>query len=166
MSHPALTYTPSAPTSYPPKMPARPRMGGATGAAPYAAQTSRYRDAELIGATPGQLIVMAYDKLLLTLRRARIACEADQIELRCEQLLKAGEIISELRISLDHAQGGQIAARLDALYGFMLRELLEANRKRDARKIDVVIRISSELHDAFAQIVAAGAGSVPAARSA
>ena len=43
---------------------------------PYAAQAARYRDAELLSATPGQLVVMLYDKMLLTLRRARIACEA------------------------------------------------------------------------------------------
>jgi flagellar protein FliS len=165
MNHaaPAQTY---APTSFARATTGMPPRRTLQGSAPYSAQAARYRDAELVGASAGQLVVMLYDKMLLTLRRARLACEAKQIELRCEQILSAGEMIGELRVSLDHAQGGAIAKQLDALYGFMLRELMEANRKQDARKIDGVIRVASELRDAFAQIVAQGARALPAAKSA
>jgi flagellar protein FliS len=138
-----------------------------TAASPYAAQAARYRDAELASASPGQLVVMLYDKMLLTLRRAKVACEAKRIEERCELLLGATDMITELRISLDHQQGGTISTQLDALYAFMLRELFEANRQQDASKIEVVIRIAGELRDAFSQVVAGGAtGALPAARSA
>ena len=165
MSYPATTYTPSAPSMpFAPKTPvpvqAHVRRPTPVAARPtaYATQAARYRDAELGTATPGQLVVMLYDKMLLTLRRARIAFDAKQIEVRCEQILKAGEMIAELRASLDHQQGGAIAKQLEALYSFMLRELLAANRTQDARKIDGVIRMASELRDAFAQVVAGGAG--------
>jgi flagellar protein FliS len=143
---------------------ASPSRPGAASAGAYGA--SRYRDAELASATPGQLVVMLFDRLLLTLRRARMAADAGKIELRCESLLAAGDMIMQLRLSLDHAQGGAIAASLDQLYGFALRELAEANRLQDASRIDGVLKIAGELRDAFAQVVARGAGGAPQARSA
>jgi flagellar protein FliS len=166
MSHPALAQT-YAPTPFSPSAAALgARRYAQPAASPFASQAARYRDAELQTATPGQLIVMLFDKMLLTLRRARIACEAKQIEVRCEQLVKAGEMITELRISLDHQAGGSISQQLDALYAFMLKELYEANRKQDSAKIDVVITMASELRDAFSQIVTTSGGALPKARTA
>lgn len=160
MSYPAtarpMTATPRA-TAFAP-------AGMAGAASPYAAQAARYRDAELLAASPGQLVVMLYDKLLLTLRRARVACEAGRIEERCEAILKVMDMVTELRVSLDHEQGGAISTQLDALYAFMLRELVDANRTQSAAKLDVVARIAGELRDAFAQVVAGGTSAAPKAR--
>jgi flagellar protein FliS len=155
----SLTAPFAAPALRPAAVPPRAAAGGAYGA-------SRYRDAELASATPGQLVVMLFDKLLLTLRRARLAADARKIELRCESLLSASEMITELRCNLDHAQGGAIAANLDQLYGFMLHELAEANRLQDGARIDVALRIATELRDAFAQVVAGRAAAPVQARSA
>ena len=133
---------------------------------PYATQAARYRDAELASASPGQLVVMLFDKILLTLRRARLAIEGRRIEERVELLLKANEMISELRLSLDFEQGGAIAQNLDALYAFSLRQLFEASRSPDVAKIDGVLRVMSELRDGFATVVAGAAVEPAAARSA
>lgn len=138
-------------------IPARPA------AAAYANQAARYRNAELESASPGQLVVMLFDKILLTLRRARLAVEARNIEERVEQLLKANEMITELRVSLDFEQGGAISQNLDALYAFSLRQLFDASRTGDLAKIDGVVRVMGELRDAFAQVVAGtAAGAAPA----
>jgi flagellar protein FliS len=141
-------------------------MAGGAGASPYASQAARYRDAELASASPGQLVVMLFDKILLTLRRARLAIEARRIEERVELLLKASEMISELRLSLDFEQGGAIAQNLDALYAFSLRQLFEVTRAPDVAKIDAVTRVMSELREGFATVVAGGAAAPTAARSA
>ena len=144
---------------------ARPVAAGAA-AGPYATQAARYRDAELATASPGQLVVMLFDKIILTLRRARLAVEARRIEERVELLLKASEMISELRLSLDFEQGGAIAQNLDALYAFSLRQLFEVTRTPDVAKIDGVLRVMSELREAFATVVAGGTAEPAAARSA
>jgi flagellar protein FliS len=124
---------------------------GAPGApSAYAAQAARYRDAELASATPGQLVVMLFDKMLLTVRRARVAMEAGQIDERTEQILKAHDMLGELRLSLDFEQGGEIARQLDALYAFALRELLDANRLQSTPKLDTVLTIATDLREAFA----------------
>jgi flagellar protein FliS len=109
---------------------------------------------------------MLFDKILLTLRRARLAIEGRRIEERVELLLKANEMISELRLSLDFEQGGAIAQNLDALYAFSLRQLFEATRSPDVAKIDGVLRVMSELRDGFAAVVAGAAAEPAAVRSA
>ena len=161
---PQPTAIPRAIPGNPYGAPARPVAGAA--ASPYATQAARYRDAELATASPGQLVVMLFDKIILTLRRARLAVEARRIEERVELLLKASEMISELRLSLDFEQGGAIAQNLDALYAFSLRQLFEVTRTPDVAKIDAVTRVMSELREAFATVVAGGAAAPVAARSA
>lgn len=159
-------------TGYPSSAPSAPlRSGygagyGAPSASAYASSAARYREAELLSASPGQLVVMLYDKMLLTLRRARAANDARQVAQRVDEICKATDMITELRISLDHEQGGQISAQLDALYAFMLRELLEANRKQDSARIDVVLKIATDLRDGFAQIVAGQAAATASAAAA
>jgi flagellar protein FliS len=140
---------------------------GAYASAPQA-QAARYRDAELMSATPGQLVVKLFDKMVLTLRRARAAMDANAIAERCELVLKASEMITELKVSLDHEQGGDISRNLDALYAFMIGELYAANRHKDGKRIDVVLHMATELRDAFAgaQQQLASAAAPLAARSA
>ncbi len=157
----ALAGRPPAPR---PVAPA-PAAGGAYGAA-----ASRYRDAELSAATPAQLVVMLFDKMLLTLRRARVALEAGEVETRTELLLKASDMLTELRVTLDHEQGGDIARNLDALYGYALQQLFAVNRHREVARLDEVLRIVGELRDGFAgalaQLQGGGASAFPTARSA
>ncbi len=151
------TYSRPAPAVRPSPLPSRTATSHAAtppAGSPYAAPASRYRDAELLAATPGQLVVLLFEKMLLTLRRGRLACEARRIEERCDLLLRAHDMIAELRVSLDHANGGDISPQLDTLYAYMQGELLAANRDQQTARIDVVIRMASELRDAFATVVA------------
>lgn len=166
MSFPATSpYAAAVRSSFatPAGLPARPLAPAGRAPAGYASQAARYRNAELESASPGQLVVMLFDKILLTLRRARLAVEARNIEDRVELLLKANEMITELRVSLDFEQGGAIAQNLEALYAFSLRQLFEASRTGDVAKIDGVVRVMSELRDAFAQIVGGTPAGAPAA---
>ena len=152
MSYPAPAHPFGAAPARRPSFPgasAPVRAAAPPAANPYAAQANRYREAELTSATPGQLVVMLFDKLALTLRRARAAMEQKDIEQRTASICKASDMITELKLSLDHAAGGDIARQLDGLYGFMLRELFEANRRQDVAKLDVVLKMASELREAF-----------------
>ena len=69
-----------------------------------------------------------------------------------ERMRRAEAIIDELRITLDHDKGGEIASNLDALYGFSRSHLIKAWAEQDASKIDEVSRLMGELRDAWAQI--------------
>jgi flagellar secretion chaperone FliS len=147
-----MTYSAMGTQTYAPRTTARPAPAMSTGYANQ--QASRYRDNDLASASPGRLVVMLFDQIILSVRRARMAMDAGQIELRATQIVRASDMIAELRISLDHEQGGAIATNLDALYGYMLGELLDANRRRDPAPLDRVLVMVTELRDAFAQVVA------------
>ena len=54
--------------------------------------------------------------------------------------------------SLDHAQGGALAGRLDALYDYVSRRLLHAQLNNDERAIDEVVDLLTPVRDAWRQI--------------
>jgi flagellar protein FliS len=177
MSHPALAYAPAR--TAPVRPAARPIVGAASygasapGASPYGAVSTRYRDAELMSATPGQLIVMLFDKCLLTVRRAQAAFAGGDVAARVEHVCKAVDMVTELRASLDFEAGGDISRQLDSLYAFVLRELFEANRQKDVARLGPVLNTLGELREAFAgaqaqlaMAAAAPRADAPAVRSA
>jgi flagellar protein FliS len=70
------------------------------------------------------------------------------------RMQRAEAIIAELRGTLNHEKGGEIAGRLEAIYAFCQRHLLEARLKRDAERIEQVMKLLGELRDAWDQIAA------------
>jgi flagellar protein FliS len=77
-----------------------------------------------------------------------------RIEKTGKAILKAQEIITELMVSLDFDQGGEVAKNLFSLYSWFNQELLEANVQQDLRRITIVRNMVHELRGAWAQIAA------------
>jgi flagellar protein FliS len=77
-----------------------------------------------------------------------------KIEKISKATLKTQEIITELMVSLDFEQGGEIARNLFSLYVWFNKELLEANVKQDARRITIIRNMVNELRGAWAEIIA------------
>jgi flagellar protein FliS len=118
----------------------------------YSRQATRYRETEVLTATPGQLVVLLYDHLLLSLRRARVAMEARDADVQAECLDKARNVLTELLVTLDRERGGEVAVNLAALYSFLLGELVQVGIRADVARLDRVSRMIGELRDAFAQV--------------
>ena len=115
-----------------------------------AALRARYMGDTVATASPQQLLVMLYDRLALDLERAETALgSGDRDEARA-QIQHAQEIVFELRSSLkvDVWEGGP---RLDALYGWLITELVQANVKGDLRRVGDCRRIVEPLRDAWRQ---------------
>jgi flagellar protein FliS len=130
----------------------------------YSRQAARYRETEVLTATPGQLVVLLYDHLLLSLRRARAAMDARDIDAQGVSLEKGRDVLTELLVTLDRDRGGEVAANLAALYSFLLGELVQVGIRADGARLDRVTRMIGELRDAFAQ--ASTSAVAAAARSA
>lgn len=110
-------------------------------------------------ATPAELIVLVYDRLIEHLREV-MALIADQQDCS-DSAQKALDLITEgLIASLDTQRGGEVAANLASLYDWALRTILRARLKRDASLIEDVIKVLSPLRDAWA--VASGKETVAA----
>ncbi len=78
-------------------------------------------------ASPHQLISMLMTGAQDRIAEARGAMERQERARQGELLGKAISIIDNLRASLDHDRGGDVARTLSDLYDYMQRRLLEAN---------------------------------------
>jgi len=117
----------------------------------YTRQATRYRETEVLTATPGQLVVLLYDHLLLSLRRARTAMDARDVEAQSASLEKGRDVLTELLVTLDRDRGGEVASNLAALYSFLLGELVQVGIRADVARLDRVTGMIGDLRDAFAQ---------------
>lgn len=128
----------------------------------YTNVVSAYRETRIKTASQGQLIIMLYDEAArqldrgLDLLQANVSGKRDpgKIEAIGKTIVKTQEIITELMVSLDFEQGGDIAKNLFSLYTWFNKELLEANITWDIKRILTVRNMFNELRSAWADIVA------------
>jgi flagellar protein FliS len=128
----------------------------------YTNAISTYKETRVKTASQGQLVMMLYDEAVKSLDRALelLALNAGgkknpgNIEKISKSILKTQEIITELTVSLDFEQGGDIAKSLFSLYTWFNKELLEANIAKDMRRITAVRYQLNELRSAWAEIAA------------
>ena len=108
-------------------------------------------------AGPLQLVLMLYDRALAAIARSEWALrntELGSLELAHKELTRAQDIVTELMLSLDHDQGGEISGSLNAIYAFCLEKLTDANLNKDAAALPFVSKSLSELREAWAHIAA------------
>lgn len=103
-------------------------------------------------ASPHQLIAMLYDGALTALASAKGCIARKEIEERAKQLNKASSIIMGLQDFLDLEKGGEIAENLNALYDYISRGIIEANRQQSAEKIQELIELLLELKSGWSSI--------------
>jgi len=101
-------------------------------------------------ANPHALILMLYDGMIRHLRLAKAHMLNGDLGTKAASLSKALAILDQgLRASLDDDKGGEIAGNLRALYDYMERQLVLANARNDAAKIDEVIALIEPLRSAW-----------------
>ena len=128
----------------------------------YTNAISAYRETRIKTASQGQLIIMLYDEAVKSLDRALELMGMNQkgkkdpsrIEHINKAILKTQEIVTELTVSLDFDQGGEIAQNLFALYTWFNQELLEGNIKQDQNRIKAVRNMIYDLRGAWNEIAA------------
>ena len=95
------------------------------------------------------LVIMCYEKTIQFLIQSKTHFEKNEPEAETNILEKALAIINELRCSLNHEKGGQIAGNLDGIYDYCNRRVLQWEVERDQTAFDEVILILSELKGAW-----------------
>lgn len=105
------------------------------------------------GASPHSLILLLMEGSLVAINIAKVKMIEGDTPGKGEAISKAIALIDEgLRTSLDLNAGGEIAQNLDALYEYMCHQLLMANIKNDADRLEEVTRLMSEIRDAWKAI--------------
>lgn len=96
-------------------------------------------------ADPHRVVQLLMEGVLDRVARAKGHIERGELALRSEPIARAVTILAELRRSLNHEVGGEIAANLDALYDYMERRLLESNVKNDTALLDEVTGLMRQI---------------------
>ena len=116
-----------------------------------------YRESAILTASPEQLVVLLYDGALRFLRQAQAAHGEGAHQHARDRLDRAEAIVDELLATLDLEAGGELAHRLQGIYVFCKRCLMECRLERDPAKAATVLRLLGELRGAWAGIAAPAA---------
>jgi len=123
----------------------------------YKNASSSYKETAVKTAGQGHLIVMLYDEAVKQLTKAAELLQMNikekkdpgRIEQISKAVMKTQEIITELTVSLDFAQGGEISKNLFSLYTWFNRELVEANINQDLNRMLTVKDMLSDLRNTW-----------------
>jgi len=117
-----------------------------------------YRKQDIMTASSVDLIIMLYDALKKNIILGRRGMVKKDVEGSHKSLIKAQEIVSELINCLDMSY--QISEELLAIYEFILRNVEEANIRKDEAPLIPVLEIIDSLRDAWKEISATNKGSM------
>ena len=110
-----------------------------------------YQSNAVTTASPGEVTLMLYNGCLRFMKAARTAIEKKDIEKKNENLIKAQNIISELRVTLNMEL--EVSNNLMAMYEYIMRRLIEANVKNDTAILDEAAELVTDLRDTWKQAV-------------
>jgi len=115
--------------------------------------TSAYRTAQVVGASPAGQIVLLYQGAIRFGAQHLAWLERHEIEQAHKASIRAQEIVSALRGSLD-LSAGPIAIQLDELYDFVLRRLAAGNMTKDPKPTEEALQVLRGLLEAWQELAA------------
>jgi flagellar protein FliS len=115
------------------------------------ASPAAYQQQSIMTAPPERLVIMLYDGAIRFFFQAAAALREDARATAFERLDRGEAIVDHLLATLDMS-AGEVAQRLEGVYVFCKRLLLEARLERDADKVDLVRSYLGDLREAWAQI--------------
>jgi flagellar protein FliS len=138
-------------------------MGFGYGAGAYQQVRSR---GGVEGANPHALITLLMDGALERIVQARGHMQRGEVAAKGESISRCIDILGGLRDSLDRKVDEQLVDRLDSLYEYMSRRLVQANLRNDLHTLDEVAKLLTQVRDSWAKVAPTPAGAPPRAVSA
>ncbi len=114
---------------------------------------NNYQQNQIMTASREQILLMLYDGAIRFCRQAIKAGENHDLGGKLEGISRVFAIVAEFSNSLDHEIGGDIAADLDALYHFMMRELNKARKDESQESLKTVERLLMDLRETWGEAV-------------
>lgn len=97
-------------------------------------------------------VIMLFDAAVTSLQQAKQAIVDKKIEERFNKISKAFQIITGLRDSLDHTNGGEVAAVLADWYSGTALRIITINRTLDLNLCDMCIDHIKQMRDAWVEV--------------
>lgn len=119
---------------------------------PAAAYRSTAVETRVHEADPHRLIELMLEGAIQRLRTAEACAASGDVPRKAKAAVEAGAIVDSLSGCLDFAQGGDIAARLEALYDYASRRIVSANAASDPAGFAEVATLLGDVHSAWKQI--------------
>jgi flagellar protein FliS len=114
----------------------------------------QYFESEVLSADPVRLVTILYRAAREAVTAAGVALSAGDIPARSKQILKAWEIVHELRGSLNHDAGGDISRQLEDLYAYVSQRLLDANAHQSQKALNEAGAVLAILAEAWQEVQA------------
>lgn len=112
-----------------------------------------YKDTQIQTADQGKLILMLYDGAIRFLNIAIDNMDFRKYDIVNNNIIKAQDIITELMLSLNMDQGGEIAKNLFNIYAYMKKRLLEGNIRKDPAILQEVVKHLTTLRSAWEEAI-------------
>ena len=113
---------------------------------------SSYRETGARGAKPVRLVICLYEQAIEDLRRAVIAMEKGEIEIRTKHINHGLMVIAQLEGTLDRSRGGEVAKNLARFYAILRRGLTEAQMKQSSSLLQEQISQLVVVHEAWLEV--------------
>lgn len=109
----------------------------------------QYRAVRAQSASLEQLVLLMYEGALRRQVAAADLLGAGETAAALGELSKARAIFCELSAALDHTEAPELAANLQQLYSWCVRELAMAGHSGDAQRLDHTMQITTDLLGAW-----------------
>jgi flagellar protein FliS len=114
----------------------------------------QYKKTSISTANRGQILLLLYEGAINHLKKAIQALSDQDLAKKGEHVSKAHAIINELLNTLDHEVGGKVAADLDGLYNFMIRQIIEGNMHNKPEPFLATVKLLETLLEGWRVAVA------------
>lgn len=113
---------------------------------------NEYKYNQISTSSQGKLILMMYEGAVKFTVMALKSMDEGDIAGKATYIRKTHDIVNELSVSLDLKKGGEVTARLETLYQFILRQLTLANIKPDREALESILKVLEPLQEAWSQL--------------
>ncbi len=112
-----------------------------------------YQKTQVMTSRPDKVLLLLYEGAIRFTKLAAQKTREKNLAEKGKYISKALAIISELMNTLDHENGGALAADLENLYMFMMDRLIDANVKNSAEDCDAVEKLLTTLYGAWKDVI-------------
>jgi len=114
---------------------------------------ARYGSIQNETASRERLMVLLFEAALKHMRVGVSELESGRTTEGARSLLRASEIVSYLRRTLDHAQAPELCSNLAAVYTFVCARLIKSSSRHDVKAAREAEKAFAPLADAFSNAV-------------
>lgn len=113
-----------------------------------------YKQVDVETASQGKLIVMLFNGAIQRAEEARRQIEKGRIDGVHNNLVRAQEIVAELRTALDMQAGGEVARNLNRIYEYFQHLLIKANIQKKTPPIEECVTLMTDMRNTWQELFA------------